>query len=58
MWAALALVIKWEDGGPIFFSQERAGEGGRVFRAWKFRSMVPDAERFVGAVQAVETIRA
>ena len=54
LWAMLALVIKWEDGGPIFFSQERAGEGGRVFRAWKFRSMVPDAERFVGAVQAVE----
>ncbi|HEX6051379.1 MAG TPA: sugar transferase [Gemmatimonadaceae bacterium] len=54
LWALLALAIKLEDGGPVFFSQERAGEGGRVFRAWKFRSMIPDAERHVGAVQAVE----
>jgi lipopolysaccharide/colanic/teichoic acid biosynthesis glycosyltransferase len=54
VWALLAVLIKLEDGGPVFFSQERAGEGGRVFRAWKFRSMVPDAERYVGAVQAIE----
>lgn len=54
LWALLALAIKWEDGGPVFFSQERAGEGGRVFRVWKFRSMIPDAEKHVGAVQAVE----
>ena len=54
VWALLALGIKLEDGGPVFFSQERAGEGGRVFRAWKFRSMIPDAEKHVGAVQATE----
>jgi lipopolysaccharide/colanic/teichoic acid biosynthesis glycosyltransferase len=54
VWLALAAAIKLEDGGPVFFSQERAGEGGRVFRAWKFRSMIPDAERFVGAIQAIE----
>ena len=53
LWAGIALAIKLEDGGPVFFSQERAGEGGRVFRAWKFRSMIPDAERHVGAVQAI-----
>lgn len=54
LWALIALAIKLEDGGPVFFSQERAGEAGRVFRAWKFRSMIPDAERYVGAVQAIE----
>jgi lipopolysaccharide/colanic/teichoic acid biosynthesis glycosyltransferase len=54
LWALLALAIKLEDGGAIFFSQERAGEGGRVFRVWKFRSMIPDAERHVGAIQASE----
>ena len=54
LWAALAVVIKWEDGGPVFFSQERAGEGGRVFRVWKFRSMIPDAEKHVGAIQATD----
>lgn len=54
LWLLIALAIRLEDGGPVFYSQERAGEGGRVFRAWKFRSMIPDAERHVGAVQATE----
>ena len=54
MWLALAAAIKLEDGGPVFYSQDRAGEGGRVFKAWKFRSMIPDAEKHVGAVQATE----
>ena len=52
LWLLLAAVIKLEDGGPVFYSQERVGEGGRVFRAYKFRSMIPDAERNVGALQA------
>lgn len=54
LWLALALAVKWEDGGPVFFSQERAGQGGRVFRVWKFRSMIPDAEKHVGAIQATD----
>ena len=54
LWATLAVIVKASDGGPVFFSQERVGEGGRVFRAWKFRSMIPDAEKHVGAVQATE----
>ena len=33
------------DGGPVFFRQERIGRAGRPFRMWKFRTMVPDAER-------------
>jgi lipopolysaccharide/colanic/teichoic acid biosynthesis glycosyltransferase len=52
LWGVLAALIKLEDRGPVFYSQERVGEGGRVFRAWKFRSMIPDAERHVGARQA------
>lgn len=47
-----ALAIKIEDGGPIFYTQERAGRDGRPFRVYKFRSMVPDAEALVGARQA------
>ena len=54
LWALLATAIKLEDGGPIFFAQERVGLGGRVFTALKFRSMRPDAEAIVGAVQATE----
>jgi lipopolysaccharide/colanic/teichoic acid biosynthesis glycosyltransferase len=54
LWLVLAGLIRLEDGGPVFYSQERVGQSGRTFRVWKFRSMVPDAEKYVGAVQAAE----
>jgi len=54
LWAIFATAIKLEDGGPVFFRQERVGLGGRPFMALKFRSMKPDAEAGVGAVQATE----
>ena len=46
-----ALVIKLEDGGPVFYKQERATERGRIFNVLKFRTMVVDAEKN-GAVLA------
>jgi lipopolysaccharide/colanic/teichoic acid biosynthesis glycosyltransferase len=54
LWALFAIAIKFEDGGPVFFRQERVGRWGRTFGALKFRSMRPDAEALTGAVQAVE----
>jgi lipopolysaccharide/colanic/teichoic acid biosynthesis glycosyltransferase len=54
LWLAIALAIKLEDGGPVFFRQERSGWRGVVFDALKFRSMIPDAEAQVGAVQSHE----
>lgn len=48
----IAIALKLDDGGPVFFRQDRVGLGGRVFPAFKFRSMVTDAERHTGAVQA------
>ena len=41
----IALAIYLEDRGPIFFSQPRMGLRGKQFTIFKFRSMVPDAER-------------
>ncbi|HVQ16586.1 MAG TPA: sugar transferase, partial [Vicinamibacterales bacterium] len=53
LWAIVAVAIKLEDGGPIFYSQPRVGTGGRSFEAMKFRSMVSNAEQGVGPVQAI-----
>jgi Undecaprenyl-phosphate galactose phosphotransferase WbaP len=39
-----ALFIKLEDGGPVFYGNERIGLGGKKFKAWKLRSMVTDGE--------------
>lgn len=50
--AIAALAIKAEDGGPVLFTQDRVGRAGRVFAAYKFRSMVLDAERGTGPIQA------
>ncbi len=41
----IALAIYLESPGPIFYTQKRVGKGGRIFRAYKFRSMVPEAEK-------------
>ena len=54
LWLLIAAAIKLEDGGPIFFPQLRVGLGGRAFKAYKFRSMIPDADRRFGLVQASE----
>ena len=54
VWVLLAALIKIEDSGPIFFSQERVGEAGRQFQVMKFRSMITDAEKQVGAIQSGE----
>ena len=54
LWMLIAMAIKLEDGGPVFFRQTRVGLGGRTFDALKFRSMMPDAEAQTGPVQATE----
>jgi exopolysaccharide biosynthesis polyprenyl glycosylphosphotransferase len=46
----MALFIRLDSSGGIFYSQERIGLNGRVFRIYKFRSMVADAEKKSGAV--------
>ena len=52
--ALVALAIRLEDGGPVFYRQKRMTQGGREFDILKFRSMIPNAEKFSGAVLASE----
>ncbi len=44
LWPIIAIAIKLCDGGPVFYSQDRVGQNGRVFRLHKFRTMRIDAE--------------
>lgn len=52
LWLLAAWAVWLEKGGPVFYTQERAGMGGRAFASLKFRSMIPDAEKGLGPVQA------
>jgi len=54
LWLVFSFLIWIQDRGPVFYLQNRVGLGGRIFKAIKFRSMVKDAEKGRGAVQAVE----
>ena len=47
-----ALFIKITSPGPLFYRQERVGQGGRLFTLCKFRTMINDAERHLGPVWA------
>jgi len=48
--ALIGLLIKIEDGGPIFYIQERIGHRGKSFRMIKFRTMVRDADKMGSAI--------
>lgn len=49
-----ALLVKLEDRGPIFFIQERWGKNSRKFMAYKFRTMLPNADSGQGMRPAAE----
>ena len=51
----IALAIKLEDKGPVFYLQERWGRGGTRFKAYKFRTMVPDSDQDFGIKPAEES---
>ena len=55
--AAIAIAVKAGDGGPVFYGHDRVGLGGRRFKCWKFRSMVPDADKRWGSLQASDNDR-
>jgi len=45
LWLLIALAIKIEDQGPVFYIQERVGKNKKIFKLIKFRSMVKEAEK-------------
>jgi sugar transferase (PEP-CTERM system associated) len=49
---AVAILIKFDSGGPVVYSQDRVGRNKKTYRVHKFRSMVVDAEKETGAVWA------
>jgi exopolysaccharide biosynthesis polyprenyl glycosylphosphotransferase len=50
IFTAIAVAVKLESDGPIFYSAERIGKKGRVFRCYKFRTMVRDADNLRAAI--------
>jgi len=57
LFVAIAIAVKLGDGGPVFYSQWRIGRGFRPFRLYKFRTMVPDADRLGPSLTAPQDRR-
>lgn len=45
LFAILAVWIKLDSKGPVFYRQTRVGKGNKDFRIYKFRSMRPDSDK-------------
>ena len=54
LWALIAIAIKLDDSGPVFYRQARVGRSGKVFQSWKFRSMTPESDLDFGPLAAAE----
>ena len=47
----IAIIIKMDSKGPVFYRGERVGRFGKTFKIWKFRTMVENAEK-IGSIHA------
>jgi exopolysaccharide biosynthesis polyprenyl glycosylphosphotransferase len=56
LFATLALVIRLDSPGPVFYGQVRVGKDGRPFRVLKFRSMRQDADLRLAEVQQLNEV--
>jgi lipopolysaccharide/colanic/teichoic acid biosynthesis glycosyltransferase len=57
IFVVVAILVRVTSKGPAFFVQERCGVGGRVFRFYKFRTMVLDAEQRKAELQHLNEMR-
>ena len=60
MMVIIAVILKIEGKGPVFFVQERVGQNGRLFNMYKFRTMVAGSDRKTSAdseLDEVDSIR-
>jgi lipopolysaccharide/colanic/teichoic acid biosynthesis glycosyltransferase len=55
--AVVCILIKNEDGGPVFYRGVRVGKYGKLIRVFKFRTMVVDAEKIGGSSTAEDDSR-
>jgi len=53
----IAVLIKLDSPGPVFYRGERVGQHGKIFRIFKFRTMVPNAEKLGGPSTAADDPR-
>lgn len=51
LFLVLAILIRHEDGGPAFYSQERIGKDGKPFKMYKIRSMIINADQLVDQLE-------
>jgi exopolysaccharide biosynthesis polyprenyl glycosylphosphotransferase len=51
----IALLIRLDSPGPIFYRQDRVGENGRPFHMYKFRTMVPEADQLLSQVTEINS---
>ena len=58
VFAVVALLIKLESRGPVFYSSPRVGTGYRIFRFWKFRSMRQDADQLLTNIKDLNQYQA
>jgi lipopolysaccharide/colanic/teichoic acid biosynthesis glycosyltransferase len=57
LFIVVAVAVKVDSRGPVFYRQTRVGRGGRPFSIWKFRTMTPEADRIAANVSPVDDPR-
>lgn len=58
LFAIVALLIKLESGGPVFYYSYRVGTAYKIFKFWKFRSMRPDADKLLAGMKSLNQYQA